>query len=159
MKPTVYVETSVISYLTAWPSRDVVLLGHQQETRQWWADRQSRFDLYTSQLVLAEAAQGDPSAAAERLNALGGIPLVELTDTAEVLADRLVRAGALPTKARLDALHLAISATNGIDYLLTWNCRHLANAMMRKKMEAECMVAGYDPPLICTVTELLEERP
>jgi predicted nucleic acid-binding protein len=156
MKPSVYLETSVISYLTARPTRDLVRTAHQQITREWWAKRDA-FDLYVSQYVLDEAAAGDAGAAALRLEALRDVPLLELTEDVTTLGDRLLRAAALPAKARIDALHIAAAAVNGLDYLLTWNCTHIANATMRLKIESICRSLDIEPPIICTPLELLEE--
>ena len=157
MKSRIYVETSVISYLTAWPSRDLVRAGHQETTRQWWAAR-STFELYISQLVLDEAAAGDAVAAAQRLEALRDVPLLELTSNATGLGGALIREAALPPKATADALHIAIAATHGMDCLVTWNCTHIANATMRPRIEAICRVNGFEPPVICTPFELLLEE-
>ena len=155
-KPKVYVETSVISYLTAWASRDVVVAGHQQVTRDWWKSSQDRFEVLASELVVQESSVGDPDAARDRLAVLNSLTLLEITETARDLARQLVVAAAIPAKAAEDALHLAIAATNGVEYLATWNCRHLANATMRERIEAVCRAAGYQPPTICTPEELLE---
>ena len=111
MKPKVYVETSVISYLTAWASRDVVVAGHQQVTRDWWMSSQDRFEVLVSELVVQEASVGDPVAAHDRLAVLDSLPLLEITETARDLARQLIVAAAIPTKAAEDALHLAIAAT------------------------------------------------
>ena len=156
MKPKAYIETSVISYLTAWPSRDLVRAAHQQVTRDWWAARGS-FDLFASQFVLDESAGGDGSAAASRLAALKEAVILEVTEDAIVLAEKLVAGGGLPPKARVDALHVAMAAVHGMDYLLTWNCRHIANASLRSKIEELCRAAGFEPPIICTPLELVQE--
>lgn len=156
MKQKVYIETTVVSYLTARPSRDVVVAGHQQITHDWWQTCRERFDLTASQLVLQEAGAGDPRAVQERLDVLAALTLVETTEEALILAQQLVREGAMPEKAAGDALHIAIAVTNGVEYLLTWNCRHLANATMRTKIEEVCRSAGYQPIIICTPEELLE---
>jgi predicted nucleic acid-binding protein len=156
MKSRIYLETSVISYLTAWPSRDLVRAGHQETTREWWATR-STFELYISQLVLEEAAAGDPAAAAKRLEALRDVPVLELTAEATGLGRDLLREAALPAKAAADALHIAIAAVQGMDCLVTWNCAHIANATMRPRIEAICRANGFEPPVICTPLELLEE--
>ncbi len=156
MKPTVYIETTIPSYLTAWPSRDLVRAAHQQITREWWA-RREEFDLFTSQLVVEECQAGDSQAAADRLAALAGIPLLESEPEAEALAAALVRKVPLPKKAATDALHIATAAVHGMTYLLTWNCTHIANATLRLPIEAVCQLAGYEPPLICTPGELLTE--
>lgn len=156
MKAKVYIETTVISYLTARPNRDVVIAGHQKITRDWWQTCRERFDLVASQLVVREASAGDSRAAQERLERLATLTLLEITDEAVSLAQKLLSTGAVPKKAAEDALHLAIAVTNGVEYLLTWNCKHLANATMRTKIEAVCRSAGYEPVIICTPEELLE---
>ncbi|NQV25086.1 MAG: type II toxin-antitoxin system VapC family toxin [Rhodopirellula sp.] len=156
MKSKVYIETTVVSYLTAWPSRDVVIAGYQQTTREWWRDAASRFDLVASQLVLQEAGAGDPAAAKDRLAALGSVTLLDATEEAAELAEQLLASGAIPAKAAEDAGHIAIAVTNGVEYLVTWNCRHIANATMRSHIERICRNAGYEPTIICTPDELME---
>jgi len=153
MSARVYVETSIVSYLSARTSRDVVLAAHQQLTRRWWRGRHN-YSLLVSQVVLDEAAVGDPKARVRRLKALRGIPILSLTDEATQLAGELVRRGALPKKATVDALHIAIAAAHQVDYLLTWNCKHIANATMRVTIETICRSAGLRPPIICTPEEL-----
>jgi PIN domain len=124
---TVYVETTIVSYLRARRSRDVVLAAHQRLTREWWKGRTS-YELRVSQLVLDEVAAGNQVLRAHRLRALRGIPILPLTDAATRLAQALVRQGALPRKATVDAFHIGIAAAHEVTYLLTWNCKHLANA-------------------------------
>jgi len=153
----VYVETSIVSYLTAWPSRDLVLAAHQQVTREWWSHRE-RFELLVSDAVLVEAARGDGAAAARRLAALAGIPALSATERAQALARDLLQAAAMPSKAAIDAAHVAIAATHGVDFLLTWNCTHIANAVTRAKIEGVCRDAGFQPPVICTPLELRAEE-
>jgi hypothetical protein len=155
----VYIETTFVSYLTARPSRDVVIAGHQQVTHEWWDTRRNSYELCVSQLVLAEAAAGDPGAAEERLAVLHPMTFLETTDAALALAKELLQAGALPAKAGDDALHIAIAATHGVPYLLTWNCRHMANATMRPLIESICVGNGFESPIICTPEELMEIRP
>ena len=152
----VYIETTVVSYLTAWTSRDVVRVAHQQLTRDWWRHR-DRFDLFVSEAVLQEAGAGDPSAAADRLSALRGIPILNVTPEAGDLAKRLLRNHALPAVAAADALHVAIAAMSGMHFLLTWNCKHIANAATRSRIEQSCRLSGFAPPIICTPEELNEE--
>lgn len=147
MKPTVYVDTTVPSYLTAWPSRDVVRAGEQQVTRDWWA-RRSEYDLRVSSLVLLECRSGDADAAALRLAALEGVPVLAQSPEAEELAAALLREVPLPTRASADALHIAVAAVNGVAYLVTWNCTHIANASLRPRIEAVCRRSGYEPPVI-----------
>lgn len=153
MKPRVYIETTIPSYLTARPTRDVLLLADQQSTRDWWARRDS-FDLFISRLVLDECEAGDPAAAADRLAVLVGFPVLDLSAEVEGLTEVLMRAVRLPAKAQADAGHIATAAAHGMEYLLTWNCRHIANATLRPRIEAACLAAGYEPPLICTPNQL-----
>ncbi|WP_044965720.1 type II toxin-antitoxin system VapC family toxin [Sorangium cellulosum] len=159
MKPRVYIETSILSYLTARPSRDLVQAAHQQITIEWWAGR-NRFELVVSEAVVAEASRGDPSAAARRLAAAEGLPVLSASIEAQAVARRLLEAAAMPRKAAIDAAHVAIAAVHGVNFLLTWNCTHLANAMMRRHIEAVCRESGFRPPIICTPEELaFEEKP
>lgn len=158
MKPRVYIETTVPSYLTAWPSRDLVRASHQQITREWWAGR-ARFELDSSRLVVQECEAGDARAGADRLTALAGISLLEQTTEAASLAEALIRGVPLPLRAASDALHIAIAAVHGVYFLLTWNGSHIANATLRPRIEAVCRTAGYEPPLICTPVELLVGGP
>ncbi len=159
MAERVYIETTVVSYLTARPSRDVVIAGHQQITQEWWDSRRSDYELCVSQLVLDEAGAGDQQAAQERLSVLQTMSVLETTAEALDLAKKLVQAGALPSKAGGDALHIAVAAAQGVPYLVTWNCRHLANAVMRPIIEAACKAQGLVAPIICTPEELLEAKP
>ena len=156
MKPTAYIETSVVSYLTAQPSRDVVVAAYQEVTREWWRDAPDRFQLVASELVIAEAGAGEPDAARARLDALQSIPLIGFTAEAETLARNLLDAGSVPRRAAADAAHIAVAVANGVNYLVTWNFRHIANAAMRAGNERVCWVAGFEPPVICTPSELLE---
>jgi predicted nucleic acid-binding protein len=156
VSPKAYIETTIVSYLTAWPSRDLVRAAHQQVTREWWATRSS-FELFISQFVLDEAAAGDAKAAAERLDALRDVALLDVTEEAIVLAGDLVAGGGLPTNARVDALHVAMAAVHGMDFLLTWNCKHIANAATRGTIENLCRAAGFEPPIICTPLELQKD--
>ena len=155
-KPRVYIETTVISYLAARPSRDIVTLAHQQITHEWWRSAARRFDLVASDVVRDEAAEGDPEAARARLGELANVAVLNLSDEASALAEKLLDAGALPRPATQDAVHIAIAVTNSVDYLVTWNLRHIANAMTRAAIERTCRRAGYRPTAICTPEELLE---
>lgn len=157
MKPRVYVETTIVSYLTARPSRDLILAAQQEVTRQWWEERRGHFDIYVSQLVLDEAGRGDPEAAKRRLEYLHGVPRLQVTDSALRLARDLVQAHALPEQAVEDALHIALAAVHGLDLLITWNCRHIANAELIPAVRATIEDRGYDSPTICTPTELMGE--
>jgi hypothetical protein len=157
MSPKLYLETTVPSYLTAWTSRDLVMAAHQQITREWWDNRRSNFDLFVSQLVLQEAAVGDPAAAARRLELIRDIPALQINDVADDLAEELVRQIPLPARAALDELHIAVAAVNGMNFLLTWNCKHLANAVYQPRIASICRGLGFEPPVICTPEALLEE--
>jgi len=156
MKPTVYIETSVISYLTARASNDIRAVAWQNITADWWDNRRAAFDLYISEFVVVEASRGNFQAAALRMSAIADIPELEATEDVKLVAQALLNHGSLPRKTELDAYHVAITAINGINYLLTWNCTHIANAVMRPKIEAVCRLQGYEPPIICTPSELLE---
>ena len=156
MKPKVYVETTIISYLAARPSRDLIVAGHQQITHEWWQISRHNFAAVSSQLVAREAGAGDPEAADARLAFLAGLTLLEITEEALTLAQRLLQAKAIPQDFPEDALHVAVAVVNGIEYLLTWNYKHLANAGMRSKIEATCRELGYEAVVICTPEELME---
>lgn len=159
MVERVYIETTVVSYLTARPSRDLIIAAHQQITHDWWNTRRSSYELCVSELVLDEAGAGGSQAAEERLALIQPMLVIETTTEAFELAEELLRAGALPRKATNDALHIAVAAVKAIPYLLTWNCRHLANAAMRPIIEAACIAKGFKAPIICTPEELLGAKP
>ncbi len=155
MKSKVYVETTIISYLAASPSRDLVVAAHQQLTREWW-EKRNRFELFVSQAVVDEASRGDADVAARRVALLAQIPLLVVGDEAYEFAERLLRSRAVPAKANLDAVHIAVAAVNQVNYLVTWNCAHIANAAVRGKIEETCRAAGLLTPIICTPEELME---
>ena len=154
---TVYIETSIVSYLTALPARDILAAAWQNATSRWWETQRPRFDLVTSQLVLDEASKGHPEAAQRRLGVLQVLVHLSMPDPVTELATALLNEGALPEKATDDALHVAVSAYHGVDYLLTWNCRHIDNAEMKPLMRSICVVHGYSCPEICTPLELMGE--
>ncbi len=151
---TVYVETSILGYLTA-RSRDAVIFQARQElTRNWWQNRRVHYGLVISQLVLDEASRGDDEAAAERLRLLAGIQLLDMADARiDGIADELLAAHLLPEKARSDATHVAIATVHAVEYLLTWNCKHIANADTLPKVYRLLTDMGYSPPLIVTPEE------
>ena len=155
MAAATYLDSNVISYLTARPSRDVVSLAHQQLTREWWERQRHGFELYVSELVMFEIARGNAAYAQSRLELVRKLPVLRITPDARLLSDRLFRATNLPDKAASDALHLALAAVSGMDFLLTWNCTHLANAVVLKLANAVCRDSGYEPPIVCTPEELL----
>lgn len=147
----------MISYLTARPSRDIVVAAHQELTRQWWDQRRDDYHLVVSEIVLREAAAGDSEAAERRRSILTGVDVIEIGEPARELAEELLRRRAVPAVAAEDALHIAIAVTNGVDYLLTWNCAHIANATMRRAIDDACVEQGYEPTVLCTPEELIEE--
>ena len=155
-KPTVYVETSVISYLTAPWSRDVVNLARQQTTRDWWEARRNDFELRISEAVLEEASKGNAEKAARRLEALQGIAEIQLDEGVRELAELLIVNGPLPSDAVIDAIHIAAAVSAPVDYLLTWNFKHMANAVIRTKIEKTLRSRGFEPCVICTPEELME---
>ena len=155
-KPKVYLETTIPSYLAAWPSRDLVTAAHQQVTHDWWETRRRDFDLFVSGVVIEEASAGDESAAARRLDVVANLPLLALTDEVTDFAEKLVKRGAILREKGEDALHVAVAVIHGMDYLLTWNLSHIAKAEARNRIEGICRSIGYEPPIICTPEELLE---
>ena len=152
---TVYIETSVVSYLTARATSNLLAAAWQTATAEWWDTHRSRFDLCTSALTVEEAGRGNQEAAARRLEALGGISMLPITEAVADLSDAIISGRALPPSAQNDAIHIAVSAVHGIDYLLTWNFRHLANAETRPLIREVCEQKGYNSPEICTPSELM----
>jgi hypothetical protein len=154
---TVYLETTVVSYLLSEPSRDLIIAGHQQITWNWWQRQRPAFLCVVSQLVLDEAIAGNPQQATKRLAALRDLPVVPVTPAAVDLADAFIRGGAVPQTAARDALHIAVATVNKLDYLVTWNCRHIANAQVLRKLQQVCASCGYVLPIVCTLEELMGE--
>ena len=157
MKQRVYLETTIVSYLTARPSRDLILAAHQEVTRQWWERRRLGFDLHVSQFVLNEAAGGDPVAAKKRLALLKGLRQLPVTDEVIELGRALIADGMLPPRAGIDALHVAVASVHEMDVLLTWNCRHLANAELLRELARYLGGKDYEIPVITTPEELMGE--
>jgi hypothetical protein len=155
MKPTLYLETSIVSYYTGRPSRDLIVAGRQQITRDWWENERPKYSLYVSALVLQESQRGEPEAIKKREQALKGIPLLGTTDLTEELAGSLVKRGPIPAEYPEDALHIALACTNAVDYLLTWNFRHINNATMKSDVARIVAGFGFECPIICTPEELL----
>ena len=155
MKAKIYLETTIASYLTARPSRDLIVAAHQQITQEWWETRQQKFDIFISELVVREAKAGDKVAARKRIEALDNIPLLGLNEEVLHLAHELVQGGPIPESAKEDALHIALATVHGMDYILTWNCRHIANAEMRTGVTSICISQGYETPVICTPEEFM----
>ncbi len=157
MKESVYIETSVISYYTSRPNRDIIIAGRQEITRENWVKIEKEFYRYISVLVIQEAKDGDTLAVQERLNAIKGIPILTINDKSEYLSEVLLKEGAIPKTSPEDALHIAIASVNGIDYLLTWNFSHINNAQMKSKIISVVENQGYICPTICSPEELLGE--
>ena len=155
MNRRVYIETTVISYLAARASRNVIIKAHQKVTHAWWLKRRQDFELMVSDVVIEELARGDKTAAAGRLEFARNLNVVLSAEASIALARLLLKRRAVPAVAQVDALHIGVAVANGADFLLTWNCRHIANAEMRAKIGAVCREAGYEPPVICTPEELM----
>ncbi len=156
MKPKVYLETTIISYLTSRPSRDIITAAHQQTTLEWWDSRADKFDIFISQIVIQEASAGDNDAISRRLDVIDEIAQIEVTQEAVSLAQSLVADGIISERSAADALHIAVATVQGMDYLLTWNLKHIANATIRNAIADTCRQRGYEPPIICTPEELTE---
>jgi len=157
MKPRVYLETSVISYLVGGLSHSSILVAHNQEfTREWWSRRRHEYELFSSAVAVNESRKGDPPLANERLGFLAEATLLDITDAATFLALELLRHTGIPAKADVDALHVAVATVHGMDYLLSWNCKHIVNGNILPGVYAVCRASGYEPPLICTPSELME---
>ena len=157
MQPTVYLETTIPSYLTARPSRDLLVAANQKLTHEWWGRRRERFELLVSQIVIDEASAGDAKVSARQLKLLRDLHRLDVTDACLSLGQALLAGTPIPPNAVADALHMATAAVHRMDYLLTWNCAHIANAAMRPSIEHVCVTAGYNPPVICTPQELMED--
>ena len=157
MKPKLYMETTIPSYLTARPSRDLIIAGHQQITKEWWDRRRDAFDIYISQCVVDEAKAGDLAAARERMKAIKELRLLDITPGVGDLAASLLRAGVIPRRAVTPAAHIAVTAVHGMDFLMTWNCVHIANVIIAKAVANVCRRHGLECPVICTPEELLGE--
>jgi hypothetical protein len=155
IKPALYLESTIISYLAAYPSRDLIVAAHQQITHEWWDRARSKFSNYISQAVLDEITMGDPNAASRRLALVTGLPILALTEEVEVLAEEYLNKLGLPRGAQLDVVHLAYAVFYEVDYLLTWNCTHLANGLVIKRLQRTNAALGRPTPIIATPEELL----
>lgn len=155
MKPSVYLETTIISYLAARPSGDLIIAAHQKITRDWWFTAFDHFRLFVSEAVKQEAEGGDADAAARRVRVMKGIPLLPVTPQNIRLAERLAKETRLPQNAAVDALHIAVAADHAIEYLLTWNCKHIASPVFRPRIELFCRDHGLVPPNIITPIEIM----
>lgn len=155
MSETLYIETSILGYLTARSTKNLILAANIEVTKDWWEYRRSAFTLYVSQAVLNEVAQGDTEIAVQRMELLRGVPLLELNQAVRDLASQFLTRSNLPPKAHIDAIHIAVATVHGLDYLLTWNCKHIANAQIQRKLAEISFDFGYELPILCTPYELL----
>ena len=155
MKPRLYLETTIPSYLVARPSRDIRLLADQEVTRRWWEKCRGDYDVFVAELVLEEAARGDVEMAAARQAVLAALPQLGQTPEADALTASILRMEIIPASASPDAEHVALAAVHGMFYLATWNCKHIANPRNRKRLETVCEAAGFRCPNICTPYLLL----
>lgn len=157
-KPRLYIETTIPSYLTARPSNDLRLAADQQTTREWWENRRHEYELFISEAVLDEAADGDSAFATKRLEILNGLPRLRATQEVDSLVARLLDEQIIPAVAAPDAVHLAIAAAHAMDFLLTWNCTHIHNPHLERRIQAACRACGFTCPVICTPAELLQAK-
>jgi len=156
MKEIVYIETTIVSYLVARPSRDLVLSAHQHITRDWWENERGKYLCIVSEEVMREVMRGENEMAQARINALEDMTIIGITPEVEALASTFMETGALPPGMRTDAIHLAAATISGSDYLLTWNCRHLANAHVLRRLQKEAERHAWMLPGVCTPMELME---
>ena len=157
MKKRVYIETTIPSYLAAWPARDLLQAARQQITHDWWNTARANYDLHISQMVLDEIGAGDAEAAKRRADIVKDIPLLDLTVEVDSVTASIMDSRLLPSIAMRDAIHIAVASVHETDFLLTWNCRHIANARIMKELEELMANGGYSMPLLCTPEELLGE--
>lgn len=153
MNETVYIETSILGYLTARSTKNLIIAANMEITRDWWELRRNAFTLYTSEAVLDEVAKGDPAIAVKRLEILSNFPLLDLNQAVQGLAAQFLARSNLPPKAKIDGLHIAAATVHGMDYLLTWNCKHIANAQIQGKIAEISLDFGYVLPVLCTPNE------
>lgn len=154
-KDAIYLETTVVSYYTSKPSRDIIVLAHQEITREWWPKAVNRFDIFISEAVIEEDSAGDQEAARKRIEELKKFPHLQLNDKVEQMAQVYIDKLDIPQKAYRDAIHLAVASVHNVEYLVTWNCAHLANAEIIRKLIKINESFGLSTPLICTPEELM----
>jgi predicted nucleic acid-binding protein len=155
MIESLYLDTSIIGYLTIRPSTNLITASNSVITQNWWDTRRQNFTLYISEVVLEELARGDQEIATKRLDLISELPLLALNEAVEELAQQFLTKSNLPPKASDDALHIALATVYKVDYLLTWNCKHIANAQIQKKLSQISIESGYELPTICTPYELM----
>jgi len=156
LKPSVYIETTIISYLTAKPSRDLIIAAHQQITSDWWTDVRPQVDCYVSPFLIDEASRGDAIYAQKRLDEIVDFTVLEVNEEIEDLAQEYFAALQIPEKAKIDAFHLAVAAWHKMDYVLSWNCKHIASGRVQKTLQEINLRLGVHTPIVCTPEELME---
>lgn len=156
--PTAYIETTIPSYYVSRPARDVVQISRQSSTRRWWDGGCSGFQLFISQEVIDEAGRGDAGQASRRLEMLADIPVLEFNTDVENLARRLIGSGLVPASVASDAVHIATASVHGVDFLVTWNFKHIANPLIRQRLRQEVALSGYVLPVLCTPEEFLNDE-
>ena len=152
----IYIESTIPSYVVARPARDLLQAARQQLTRDWWDLKREKHELFTSQVVLDEIAFGEKAMAQLRLQILQSVPLLQVTDSVKEFARKILSSGLLPTTADRDAVHIALASAYQMDILLSWNCRHIANAAIQARLRKLADAAGFTLPEICTPEELME---
>ena len=153
----VYLETTFISYLVSLPSRDLIVAAHQQVTNDWWRNQRRKYECYISEIVIDESSAGDENEIQKRLKIIDELNLLELTKEVNELTKAIVKRGVIPPKAVRDAAYIAVATVHEVHYLLTWNCTHIANAHILRKIEKICLLSGFQMPTICTPENLLED--
>ena len=156
MPPRLYLETTIPSYLVARPSRDALMRGMQVATRRCWDGERQNYELFVSEFVEIEAAQGDAVMAAERVRTIDLLPRLPVTESIRQLTAAILATGLIPSKAAVDASHIAVAAVHGMDMLLTWNCTHIHNIAISRQIGQICTRAGFQLPAICTPFDLLK---
>ncbi|MGR3304164.1 MAG: type II toxin-antitoxin system VapC family toxin [Candidatus Scalindua sp.] len=157
MKSSVYIETSIVSYYTSRPNRDIIIAARQQQTHDWWNSQMKNFDVFISKMTLDEIADGDTTAAEKRLHVVKKFPLLDLNKAVFILSEGLILSKVMPKEYPEDALHVAVAAAHGIEFILTWNFAHINNAATKRNIEIYISNHGYECPVICTPEELMGE--
>ena len=155
MLPRLYIESTIPSYLVARRSRDLRLAADQETTEEWWESRRHEYELFTSEVVATEISLGDTAMAAARTEKLEGIIRLPSQPEVDALAEELLLQGILPPFAAADAAHIAFSTVHAMDFLLTWNCKHINNPHNFRRIERLCSALGLAGPVICTPEQLL----
>ena len=153
----IYIESTIPSYVVARPARDLLQAARQQTSKDWWELKRHQHELFTSQIVLAEISSGETEMAKQRLETLAGIPVLRVNEQAENLTLQILGSGLLPADADRDAGHIALATVYEMDILLSWNCRHIANAAIQARLRKLAAKSGLTLPVLCTPDELTGE--